>query len=341
MENNNSLPLELLTDLESALAISASETVDVIKRHFPIPKIEYIKPLVAQYGNLLGVFNFVGMNADRSEVRELFAAALISRRDNTSPFPLLNKLSRHDVVHKYLKEHVEFFDRELYLMVKESFFDEENIADKVTTYLRYFVEHLTTEDFIEIWDRFFIDKPPRVSWMFRCMIRPSLERGIVPDELLIEALKKTDFKSLNEDTRNKHAALAVDLHFGNYKYINDENKVLLADKINYFDKPLMIMHHPDRDGLAANDWKRMLLKDMRVLRLIPHELLSNGTLFSDDYLLELLEENSSRSTSRRYRLIRFLFDVAPERLTPSFCNQIRERKLPEQHHPFVVALQVK
>lgn len=334
---NQELNEVFLIKLNAALDRSGADVVDVIQEQYHSGKIPDIMPLVAEFGYLLCIFNFRKSEDNAQEVREVFALALTSeqKRQDTGRNNL-ERLRTFHVMDKYLKDNSDFIDRDLYLMVKESFFASEQMSNKVTMYFKHFVPHLTQDDFTELWERFVADRSNnRQGWMFTQFVKDAIKREIVDDKYLVEALELAPFRFLPQDIRDKYAEIAVATNYANYKHISNEMKAQLADKVDYYERPMMIMHHPDLKTLSGASWEKLIAKDMRVLRHVPKGILGDRTVFSDEYLLSVLERNDERRYSR-YRLISFINEIAPERLTVEFCNQIREKNLIERHHPVIV-----
>jgi hypothetical protein len=85
---------------------------------------------------------------------------------------------------------------------------------------------------------------------------------------------------------------------------------------------MLVAFHPRRETLSADEWKEPLEAELRALRFVPSYIVKDKQVFDDEYLLGLLHKNNHVYSCRaKYKLVSFIYELAPERLSVEFCEK--------------------
>lgn len=201
--------------------------------------------------------------------------------------------------------------------------------------------HLYECDFDEIF--IWLREAKQISrrWQYSWIVKYALNNDKVPEQHLDWALSSLSFSTLSESARTQHAKKALGLMSWNYKHLSQCDRVTYSDYIDLLSTPMLVAFHPKRYTLSGDEWKELLEADLRALRFTPSHIVKDKQVFDDEYLLELLHENNVGHFYRpKYKLVSFINQLAPERLSVEFCEKIKAGGFAEQHH-LVVATKLK
>lgn len=321
---------QLFAELRQALSeCRVKDIIGIFQAYHDALTIDNLEEMFEQYSGLIQYFKFnLNTESDKENFEKFLIAALKPgvRAEGDSYSEIFFKVNPLDK--QYCKDHSHAFTREVYLSVKQSLL---NNPESLHAYLEFFLPNLVENDVAEI-----LGSVDSMGYSIgRAIIRELLELERVPEEQLVSCIKKIGFPYLSEAFRNRHAVEGVTISPFNLKHISEDNRKKVKDLINLNEAPMLVAYHPDRTDLSIEAWLGLILKDKRVLRFLPRQYLLNTSIFTEEFLLKLLIDNQTMSRAR-YKLISFIHEKAPERISTTLVGKIRELKLSEANHQLIV-----
>ncbi|WP_425263028.1 hypothetical protein [Vibrio owensii] len=319
----------LLIKLDRLLSECKSDKVmELLQEHKAELNEDMLEAIFRKYGIMIQYFKFKLNTESNMQLFEKFLVAALTpgvKTEGDSYAELYFKT--HHLDKQYCKDFSEAFTRNVYLTVKPSLFSN---PEHLHAYLETFIPVLTEEDIFELHHH-----AESLDYsMKRAVIRICLESGKTPQALLRDNVELLGFPYLSDEFRNQYALLGVSISAYNFKHISHYNREKTKHLINLYETPMLVEYHPDRERLTFKQWLELVKLDKRCLRFVPKRYVVDDALFSDDMLIELLVGNQKRY-GPRYKLLTFIYEKAPDRITLAFVKRIREMKLLEANHQIV------
>ncbi|EGR2854664.1 hypothetical protein VB319_25575 [Vibrio parahaemolyticus] len=282
------------------------------------------RELVAYFGSILSGLVFKPDSKNNDFMDELLPIAIKCEYQSNHDDPQALKHFRSEYINElFFKNNGHLLTRQVFESVKDYLFEPTNYYSKARRYVPYFADVMNTSDIME----YLRIKPESPESKLSEMI----DSGMV-DRVFIKALLESRcFQHLPDDIRNANAEAGLMLNAHNLKHLNEENRSKYLHLVCFDSNPLLTKHHPNTLDIEKSKWIDFVNKDPRCLRFVPRVHLLCKSLFPDDYLFELLKKNQCYFYAR-YRLVSFINEIAPERLTYEFCKKIKESGFHEQHH---------
>jgi hypothetical protein len=288
-----------------------------------------------EFVNVCSIFIYL---IQKEQITENVFAAALNRNaanvfDDESLPSIFNRQQSMLLDEEFLINNKSMFTRDLYLKCKDSILKD---AGKIHKYLRMFYSLLNDDDTLEIYN-ICIDSSNEIlgEYTKSFLLVKLAEHKLLSNEQLSHIISTgvLKYKRLDVSSRNIVAAEAIEYSHYNLKYLSVDNKLKFEKNIDYKKEPMLTGYIENKSMLSSCEWVEIAKLDQRAMRFLPSYILSDHSIMSDDFLIQMIKQQN------RYRLyakiIPFINQISPERLTLNFCKTLKDYELSEYNHPII------
>jgi hypothetical protein len=252
--------------------------------------------------------------------------------DHKSLSPLFNRQQSMLLDEDFLVENASMFTRELYLKCKHSILRD---SGKIHRYLGMFYSLLNKDDALEIYNICISNDIDLGHYTKGFILVKLAKHELLTKEQLVHVISIgiLKFKRLDIISRHILATEALDFSEYNFKYLSVEDKLKLENFVDFVKNPMLTGYIANKSILNSKQWLEIAELDQRAMRFLPSSILSDHSIMSDDFLIGMIKKQN------RYflyaKIIPFINQISPERLSLKFCKMLKEHKLTEYNHPVI------